>query len=337
MWNLKRGVVTLMAALSLSACGAEDGAPGVQGPPGEQGQQGPQGPQGPAGQPAPDSRAELQLPDDRFFPEGIAVTQDGNIFVGSLGTGKIVRFAPGATRSTPFVADGLRNVVGLLADSARSLLWVCDSDITFQSAARVKSFDLASGAERGTYPLPGGGFCNDMTLDGQGHLYVTDSVNSRIDRLPAGGSQLTAWSENAAYTGGANDFTLNGIAWDGQGALYVTKFSSGQMFRVALNTDGSAATPVEMTSSRALVSPDGLKRLNANTFLVIEGNGHLTRLAVSGSTLTPTTLTNRLDSPSTVDVLGDSAWVVEGQLGVLFGFESGPADLPFRVRRVWLY
>jgi sugar lactone lactonase YvrE len=336
MWNLKRSVVTLMAALSLSACGGEEGAMGLQGPPGEQGAQGPQGPQGPVGQPGPDGRTELQLPDDRFFPEGIAVTQDGQIFVGSMGTGKVVRFAPGATRSTPFVSDGLRNVVGLLADPSHNLLWVCDSDNTFQTPARVKAYDLASGADRGTYPLPGGGYCNDLTLDGQGNLYVTDSVNSRIDKLPAGGAQLTAWSENTAYTGGANEFTLNGIAWDGQGALYVTKFSNGQMFRVGINADGSAASPAELASTRALVSPDGFKRLNANTFLVIEGNGHLTRLAVSGTTLTPTILSNRLDSPTTVDVLGDSAWVVEGQLGILFGFESGPADLPFRVRRVWL-
>ena len=65
--------------------------------------------------------------------------------------------------------------------------------------------------------------------------------------------------------------------------------------------------------------------------------GRLTRLAVFGNTLTPTVIANRLDSPTTVDGLGASAWAVEGQPGVLLGLESGPADLPFRVRRVWLY
>ncbi len=334
MLNLKRGVVTLLAALTLSACSGEAGDPGL---PGEQGPQGPQGPEGPQGPQGPDSRVELQLPDNRFFPEGIAIAPDGTIFIGSVGTGQIVRFAPGATRATPFAALGQRNAVGLLVEPARSLLWVCDSDATFQSGSRVKAFDLASGADRGTYPLPGGGFCNDMTLDGQGNLYVTDSTGSRINKLVAGGTQLTAWSENAAYVGGANEFTLNGIAWDGQSAIYVTKYSSGQMFRVGINADGTAAAPTELTVTRALVSPDGLKRLNANTLLVVEGNGNLTRLAISGNTLTPTVVANRLDSPTTVDLLGDSAWVVEGQLGVLLGLEPGPADLPFRVRRVWLY
>ncbi|MBZ4421548.1 hypothetical protein [Myxococcus sp. RHSTA-1-4] len=331
--HLKHSLIVIAATLSLSACEGDLGPAGAQG---EQGGQGPQGPQGPTGPAAPDSRTELQLPGDNFFPEGITHTPDGSLFVGSFTTGQVWRFTPGATRPTAFVTTGLRNVVGLLADAQRGLLWVCDSDFTFATAARVKSFDLATGAERGTYPLPGGGFCNDLTLDAGGNLYVTDSVNSRIDRLAANGTELQVWSENDAYKGGPNEFTLNGIAFDGQGALYVAHYAHSALFRVAIQENGAAAAPVALTVTPAIQSPDGIQRLDANTFVVVEGNGRLTRLAISGNSATAKTLSNRLDSPTTVALSGDTAWVVEGQLGVLIGSEPGPADLPFRVRRVYL-
>ena len=53
----------------------------------------------------------------------------------------------------------------------------------------VKAFDLQTGAAKGSYDFPGGGFANDLTFDAQGNLYVTDSWTPRILRLRAGGSE----------------------------------------------------------------------------------------------------------------------------------------------------
>ena len=39
----------------------------------------------------------------RFFPESITAGPDGALYVSSLDTGDIVRFAPGAPTPTPFV------------------------------------------------------------------------------------------------------------------------------------------------------------------------------------------------------------------------------------------
>jgi sugar lactone lactonase YvrE len=326
--NLKHAVVVGIAALGLAAC---EGDLGPQGPEGPQGEQGEQGPVGPA---APDERQVLQLPGNNFYPESITAGTDGSLYVGSFTTGQVVRFAPGAVRHTPFISSGLRNVAGVLADPARGLLWVCDFDVSFATPGRVKSFALASGAPQGTYEMPSGQ-CNDMVLDGQGHLYVTDPVVSRIFRLPSGGTALAIWSEAAVYQGPQGQFTVDGLTWDGQGALFVNKFNTGELFRVRILENGAAAAPEAITVTPALSSPDGMRQLDANTLLVVEGAGRLTRVAISGATATGTVLSNRLDGPTGVALVGQSAWVSEGQLSALFG-DPNPADVPFTVRRVEL-
>ena len=56
----------------------------------------------PAAAPA-SSPSRLSLPGPAFFPESITAAPDGALFVSSLVTGEIVRFAPGSSMSTPFV------------------------------------------------------------------------------------------------------------------------------------------------------------------------------------------------------------------------------------------
>jgi streptogramin lyase len=52
-----------------------------------------------------------------FFPESITATPNGTLFVSSLTTGEIVRFAPGASMPTTFVAPGVNiGTAGLMVD-----------------------------------------------------------------------------------------------------------------------------------------------------------------------------------------------------------------------------
>ena len=43
--------------------------------------------------------SSLTVPGDNFFPESIAATPAGTLFVGSVVTGEILRFRPGATNA----------------------------------------------------------------------------------------------------------------------------------------------------------------------------------------------------------------------------------------------
>src|SRR5262249_61654432 len=68
-----------------------------------------------------DARSEassLTVPGDNFFPESIAATPAGTLFVGSVVTGEILRFPHGSTTAeTSVPAGGNSGTVGRVADT----------------------------------------------------------------------------------------------------------------------------------------------------------------------------------------------------------------------------
>ena len=62
------------------------------------------------------SPSELELP-GAFFPESITAAPNGALFVSSLVTGEIVRFAPGSHMAETFVAEDVNvGTAGVMAD-----------------------------------------------------------------------------------------------------------------------------------------------------------------------------------------------------------------------------
>jgi hypothetical protein len=43
------------------------------------------------------------IPGDRYFPEGVTVTEGGTFFVGSMEEGCIMKVPPGAKEAEPFI------------------------------------------------------------------------------------------------------------------------------------------------------------------------------------------------------------------------------------------
>src|SRR6476646_10755092 len=108
---------------------------------------------------------EITLPGARVFPESITSTADGTLIVGSLGHGNVLRIAPDKATAEEWIkpgAGGLNGVLGGYADEKGKLLWVCSNNLENKGeATSVKTFDLKTGAPKGTYPLPGEGpLCN---------------------------------------------------------------------------------------------------------------------------------------------------------------------------------
>ena len=344
--------------LALLACTGEQGpqgapgnqgnqgnpsAPGDQGPPGGPGPEGPpggQGPEGPPGGDPIDARAEVQLPGPAFYPEGIAAGSDGAMYVGSIGTGAIVRFAPGAIDSEPFLAPRAAfGVYGMAVDEVNDLLWACTYDdlLPPQQPSVLKAYDLATGAEAASFAMPGdSGFCNDLILDGDGNVYATDAIASTIVRLPVGGAALETWSADAAFLGAPGDITVNGLVHDGQNGLYVVTYSSGELLHVPIQPDGSAGAAQVISVEPPIQFGDGLEMTADGALLVVENDvGLLSIVDVSGTTAAKTVIANGLAEPTTAAIHKDGAWVVEGQLSYLFGAPGEP-ELPFRVKRIAL-
>jgi sugar lactone lactonase YvrE len=282
------------------------------------------------------AREELVLAGDSFYPEGIAVAADGTFFVGSFSSGEIVQIRPGQRGSAPFIgAMGGAIAAGMIVDDAKGALWVCALDPMLTAPAVVKRFDTKTAAETGSYAFPGT-VCNDLALDKEGNLYATDSLDKTIYRLPAGGEEVAAWLTDEVFGGDPGVFTLNGIAFDGGSSLYTVKYNTGELFRIAINADGTAGAVTPIAVTPPIAWGDGLKALSADRLLVVENDaGRLSVVDLSGDAGAKTVLADDLAEPTTAAVYKESAWVVEGQLSFYFGVPGEPS-LPFRVRRVAL-
>ena len=279
------------------------------------------------------------LPGDAFHPEGLAIDGDANLYIGSVGTGGILRVGRDATAGTSFIAPGtggLTSAVGLAVDEDLGRLWVCSADVTFTRPNSLQSFELATGRPVDSIPLPGGlGICNDLVRDPRGNLYVTDSITGRIHRLPARGGALEVWSDDAALAPTAmGEFTVNGADHDpASSSLFVVKTSTGQLFRIPIGVSGEAGAPVPIALDRPLHDPDGLRVLDAGTLFVVEA-GNLTRVTLAGDRGTTSPVADGLEQPSGLVLEGNFAWVAEGQIGRLVGFDPTPKVLPFTLQRV---
>ena len=268
----------------------------------------------------------LELPGDAYYPESISASADGTLFVGSLTTGQVLAFADGSTEGRVVIGSGsgVTAVAGVHVEG--DTLWICSVDTMFMRTNDLRSFTL-DGTPKQSFTLGAGRFCNDMAFDNAGNLYVTDSFSGTILRLAAGGTTLEPWFEDTSLAPAPSAFGLDGIAFDGAAALYVNRFDTGALYRVTIAT--KAVTPI--TVDRPLVLPDGMRRLDKDSLLLVEGEGRLTRLDISGTTATATTIAP-VDMPTSVIEARGSAWVTEGQLGRLFGMEE--PVLPFAVRRI---
>jgi sugar lactone lactonase YvrE len=161
------------------------------------------------------------------------------------------------------------------------------------------------------------GFCNDITIGPTGNVYATDSWYPRVLRLVNGGAGpavLTNWLVSSVFP--QDQWHLNGIDIDPSGdALYVVENHLGHLYRVPINTSGSAGTVVEVTTQRPPYGPDGLKLLNPTTLVAAEGSGGLAviDLTATGTTGRVQTISTGFDGVATFAMWGSNAWLVENQ------------------------
>lgn len=288
----------------------------------------------------------IPLPDIGFAPEGIAADRDGNLYTGSLTQGRIVKIARDTRVVSGFAGSGANGMVSVIGmHVAGNHVFACSSDpgasaLTGTAAPALVKFNLETGAPEGRYELPeGGGFCNDITELPDGTILATDSFVPRIYALKPGAEQLEIWLNDAQFAG--EGFNLNGIAYD-DGGVFVLRYNTGSLHRVAVTEDRSAGAVSQIALPEEIVGPDGLTALGGGRFLIVEGGGLQAgaRGALLGITLTGgvaeiDTIAPDLNVPTTTVVVGQTAYVVEGQLDHLFDPTAGAAD-PYRILAIEL-
>ncbi len=281
--------------------------------------------------------SEIRLPGEALYPEGIAADPDGALYVGSLKHGYVPKISAGASaQAEVFVeagAGGLIEAIGLAVDADRGLLWVCSADLgagprAGQGPSALLSFDLSTAAARGAYPLPGGGFCNDVLVRASGEVLVTDSFNAAIYRLA--GDALMPFAADKRWAVAEGAFGVNGLAEMGEDVFVVLE-ASGEMWRIR---DGEIA---QIALSRPLEFSDGLEAYGPNCFLVAEGAGRIALLETepNGLRAEVTTILTDLAVPTSTAIAKGIAWAVESQLDILLDpAKAGASPKPFRLVRV---
>jgi DNA-binding beta-propeller fold protein YncE len=176
----------------------------------------------------------IGLKDDAGLPSpvGLALGNDGEVYVTDSELAQVLVIRPGAKAAVPLTLPKMAQPTGIAHDPETGRLYVVDT-----AAHRVNVFNRdgtphSSFGQRGA----GEGEFNYPTLlwrDAQGRLYVTDSLNFRIQIFDAQGRFLKQFGQIG--DGPGDNLRQKGAATDSYGHVYIVDalFSALQIFNQA--------------------------------------------------------------------------------------------------------
>ena len=164
-------------------------------------------------------------------PTGIAVAPSGTVFVADATHNRVFGYSPAGDLVVAIGRDGeFESPAGMAIDADRQLLYVADSkkhQVTCYSTvdgAAVRTIGRR-GSEPGEFNFP-----TNVSVDKEGRLYVTDTLNFRIQSFDRDGKPLRAFGTLGDTPGSLN--RPKGIGVDDEGHIYVadTSFNNFQIF-----------------------------------------------------------------------------------------------------------
>jgi Gluconolactonase len=174
--------------------------------------------------------------------------------------GFITAVSADGTVDTRWIAGGQQGVTldapkGMAVDKGRLVV----ADIN-----HVRVFDLASGRPLGDYEIAEAHFLNDVAVDAEGTIYVTDTGT---DSEPGGVFRLTTHHQLSLLSGGADLKRPNGIALRADGNLVVAGFGGAEV--MVIGTDGRRHDALALPEGRL----DGLLVRDDGSMLVTSWDG----------------------------------------------------------------
>jgi hypothetical protein len=262
------------------------------------------------------SAAEILIVDDKSQPESLTFVPGGTLIVGSASTPFIYKVRPGSTTPEKFVdasAEGPGTFFfGQLADVATNTLWACQLTPvpgTTNRHTALRGFDLSTGAQKLRWNLPGdNSVCNDFSIGPDKALYISDTANSKIYRLPAGATSAELFLEDHALYG------IDGITFL-DGTLYVNNVFSNNLYRIPVDAAGKAGKPVDIWMDQPIKGPDGMRAVNGKLLVAENGSGKISVITVHGDKASVTVIKEGLKTPTAVEPAGDTIWIAERGAG----------------------
>jgi sugar lactone lactonase YvrE len=262
--------------------------------------------------------ADVLIADAKSQPESLTAGPGGVLFVGSASTPFIYRVSAGSSTAEKFIdasAEGPGTFFfGMLADASSNTLWTCQltpvpNTKPVQRHTALRGFELSTGAEKLRWNLPGdNSICNDFSLGPDHALYITDTANSKIYKLPAGASVAELFLEDRALYG------IDGITFL-NGTLYVNNVFSNNLYRIPVDDAGKAGTPVDIWMDQPIKGPDGMRAAKGKLIVAENGSGKISVIAVNGDKASVTVIKEGLKTPTGVEPAGDTIWIAERGAG----------------------
>jgi sugar lactone lactonase YvrE len=262
--------------------------------------------------------ADVLIVDAKSQPESLTIAPGGILIVGSASTPFVYKVRPGSTAPEKFVdasAEGAGTFFfGMLADGATNTLWTCQltpvpGTAPVKRHTALRGFDLSTGTEKLGWNLPGdNSVCNDFSIGPDKALYISDTINSRIYKLPAGATSADLFLEDHALYG------IDGITFL-DGTLYVNNVFSNNLYRIPVDAAGKAGQPVDIWMDQPVKGPDGMRASNGKLLLAENGSGKISVITVHGDKASVTVIKEGFHTPTAVEPAGDTIWVAERGAG----------------------
>ncbi|NUQ27379.1 MAG: hypothetical protein HOQ35_02510 [Acidobacteriaceae bacterium] len=262
--------------------------------------------------------AEILIGDAKSQPESLTVAPGGVLIVGSASSPFVYKINPGSSTAEKFIdatAEGPGTFFfGMLADASSNTLWTCQltpvaGTTPMKRHTALRGFDLSTGTQKTRWNLPGeDSICNDFAVGPDKALYITDTINGKIYRLPAGASTAELYLEHRTLTGVDGITFLNGI-------LYVNNVFFNKLYRIPVDAAGKPGTPIDIWMDQPVKGPDGMRAANGKLIVAENGSGKISVITVNGEKASITVIHEGLKTPTGVEPAGDTLWIAERGAG----------------------
>jgi len=277
------------------------------------------------------------ITDPGLYPEGIDYDSKNQRFLlSSLQKGAVFAMDSKGVAKVFATSDKMVLPTGVFTDEGRNRLIVANADLGISqkstqgsagSVATVSIFNLATGVLIKEIDLkgftPNAGSClNDVALDSDGNIYITDSFSPLIYKID-GSYSPSVFANNPLFATTPGSFGLNGIVFHPDGYFLIAKTDTSKLLKVSL----SNPEVVTEVTGMAFNYPDGIE-FNAKNELVIVENGlgagksHTFASSngwVSATKVSETTI-GKDEFPTTAALASNGhVYVVNSKLGKLLG------------------